>query len=82
MNIFIGNLDEKIEESHLKNAFQDFGTVLSAKIIIDRSTGKSRGFGFIEMPNTEEAHKVIQTVNGATWEGKIIIVKKAIKRKK
>ena len=80
MNIYIGNLDEKIEESHLKKAFQDFGTVLSAKIIIDKNTGKSRGFGFIEMPNSEEALKVIETVNGATWEGKVITVKKAMKK--
>jgi RNA recognition motif-containing protein len=79
MKIYIGNLDEKIQDVHLKEAFQDFGTVSSAKVIMNRFSGKSRGFGFIEMPNQEEALKVIQDVNGATWEGKTITVKKAFK---
>ena len=80
MKLFIGNLDKKIEDLHLREAFQEFGTVSSAKIILDKFTGKSRGFGFIEMPNQEEALKVIKTVNGGTWEGKVIEVKKAIKK--
>jgi cold-inducible RNA-binding protein len=79
MKIYIGNLDEKIRDNHLKEAFTEFGTVTSAKVILDRYVGKSRGFGFIEMPNDEEAQKVIKNVNGATWEGKQIVVKKAFK---
>jgi RNA recognition motif-containing protein len=79
MKIFIGNLDDRIEDVHLREAFQDFGTVTSAKIIKDRLSGKSKGFGFIEMPNEEEAVKVIRNVNGATWEGKVITVRKAFK---
>lgn len=79
MKIFIGNLDDRIEDVHLREAFQDFGTVTSAKIIKDRMSGKSKGFGFIEMPNEEEAVKVIRNVNGATWEGKVITVRKAFK---
>ncbi len=79
MKIFIGNLDDRIEDIHLREAFQDFGTVTSAKIIKDRLSGKSKGFGFIEMPNEEEAVKVIRNVNGATWEGKVITVRKAFK---
>lgn len=79
MKLYIGNLDEKVEDYHLKEAFQDFGTVDSAKVIKDKSSGKSRGFGFVEMPDEEQALKVIKTVNGAVWEGKTIVVKKAFK---
>ncbi len=79
MKIYMGNLDEKIRDNHLKEAFQDFGTVTSAKVIFDRYLGKSRGYGFIEMPNEAEALNVIKTVNGGTWEGKQIVVKKALR---
>jgi RNA recognition motif-containing protein len=79
MNIYIGNLDEKIENSHLKEAFQEYGTVLKAIIIKDKYTNKSRCFGFVEMPNDEEALNAIKTLNNGRWEGKLIIVKKAIK---
>lgn len=79
MKIYIGNLDERVRDNHLKEAFTEFGTVTSAKVIIDRYLGKSRGFGFIEMPNDEEALKVIKNVNGGTWEGKQIVVRKAFK---
>jgi len=79
MKLFIGNLDEKIQDFHLKEAFQDFGKVVNAKVIKDHHTGRSKGFGFVEMPDQEEAVKVINTVDGATWEGKVISVKKAFK---
>jgi len=79
MKLYIGNLDEKIQDLHLREAFQDFGTVATAKVIKDRFSGKSKGFGFVEMPDQEEAIKVIKNVNGATWEGKVITVKKAFK---
>lgn len=79
MKLFIGNLDEKIQDYHLKEAFQDFGKVADARVIKDHNTGRSKGFGFVEMPVQEEAVKVLETVNGATWEGKVISVKKAFK---
>jgi len=79
MNLYIGNLDEKIQSYHLKEAFQEYGQVSSAKIIKDKKTGKSQGYGFIEMPDTDQARKVIETVNGATWEGKTLIVREAYK---
>ncbi len=79
MKLYVGNLDEKVEDYHLKEAFQEFGMVASAKVIKDKYSGKSRGFGFVEMPEEEQAQKVIKTVNGASWEGKIIVVKKAFK---
>lgn len=77
MKLYIGNLDEKIQSQHLREAFTDFGTVNSAKVIEDKKTGKSRGFGFVEMPNDAEAKTVIETVNGGTWEGKVIHIREA-----
>lgn len=77
MNIFIGNLNEKIQDDHLKDAFGDYGKVATAKVITDRYTGKSKGYGFIEMPNDEEAQKAIETLNGGKWEGNVIVVNKA-----
>lgn len=77
MKLFIGNLDEKIQDEHLREAFGEFGIVKSAVVIKDRYTGSSRGFGFIDMPNDQEAKDVIKNVNGGVWEGKKINVKKA-----
>lgn len=77
MKLFIGNLDDKIQSHHLREAFSEFGKVNSAKVIIDKSTGKSRGFGFVEMPNDEEAKAVISNVNGGTWEGKVLNIREA-----
>jgi RNA recognition motif-containing protein len=79
MKIYIGNLDERVRDSDLKEAFKDFGTVSSARVILDRYLGKSRGFGFIEMPDETEAQNVIKNVNGGTWEGKKLIIRKAYK---
>ncbi len=79
MKLFIGNLNKIVEDTHLMTAFQDFGTVASARVIKDKTTGLSRGYGFVEMPDDEEATKVIDTVNGGTWGGNIITVKKAFK---
>jgi len=80
MKLYVGNLDERIEDNHLKDAFSEYGTVASAKVILDSYTNKSRGFGFIEMPNDEEAMEVIKKVNAALWEGKKLIVRKAFKK--
>lgn len=77
MIIYIGNLHEKIQDNHLKDAFQDYGSVYSAKVIKDKYTGRSRGFGFIEMINDKEAQRAINTLNNGIWEGKKITVKKA-----
>ena len=79
MKIYIGNLDDKVRDNDLREAFKEFGTVSSAKVIVDRYLGKSRGFGFIEMPDETEAINVIKNVNGGTWEGKKIIVRRAFK---
>jgi RNA recognition motif-containing protein len=81
MNIFIGNLDIRIEGYHLKEEFKNYGVVTSAAVIKDKATGVSRGFGFIEMPNDEEALKAIETLNGGKWEGNVITVRKAMNKK-
>ncbi len=77
MKLYIGNLDEKIQSNHLREAFGEFGQVDSAKVIVDKKTGKSRGFGFVEMPNDEEGRTVINKVNGGTWEGKVLNIREA-----
>lgn len=77
MKLFIGNLDEKIESYHLREAFSEFGKVKSANVVIEKGTGRSRGFGFIEMPNDDEAREVINKVNGGTWEGKVLNIREA-----
>jgi len=77
MKLYIGNLDEKIQSHHLREAFSEFGKVSSARVIEDKATGKSRGFGFVEMPDKQEALNVIEKVNGGTWEGKVLNIREA-----
>jgi len=81
MRIYVGNLDERIEDSHLLEAFSEFGKVEKAHIQLDKYTQKSACYGFVEMPIYEEAQFVIAKVNGAKWEGKKLIVKKAFDKK-
>lgn len=81
MNIYVGNLNYRIKEQDLQHALEEYGTVSSVKIIKDRETGKSKGFGFVEMPNEEEALKVINELNGAEFEGRQIVIKKALPKK-
>ena len=66
MNIYVGNLDYKVDENDLKGIFEEYGTVSSATIITDKFTGKSKGFGFITMDDSAEAQNAIQKMNGAT----------------
>jgi len=73
-NIFIGNLTTKVGNDDLKEIFEEYGIVSSAKVIMDHYTGKSRGFGFVEMPNDEEAENAIHELNGAVLDGKKITV--------
>jgi len=77
MNIFVGSLPFSIEEADLKGFFEDYGTVDSVKIISDKFTGRSKGFGFVEMPNDAEAQKAIDELNGGTVEGRTIVVNKS-----
>ena len=81
MNIYVRNLNYRVKEHDLQHALEDYGTVDSVKIIKDRETGKSKGFGFVEMPNDEEATKVISELNGAEFEGRQIVIKEALPKK-
>jgi len=67
-------------EADLKEKFEEYGEVTSAKIIIDKYSGKSKGFGFVEMPNEAEAKKAIEELNGSDIQGRKIIVNESIER--
>jgi len=69
-----------MSEAELKEAFEEYGEVTSAKIIIDKYSGKSKGFGFVEMTNEAEAKKAIEELNGAEISGRNIIVNESIER--
>ncbi len=77
MNIFVGSLPWSIEEADLRESFEAYGAVDSVKIITDKFTGRSKGFGFVEMSNDDEAQKAIDELNGATVEGRTIVVNKS-----
>jgi RNA recognition motif-containing protein len=78
MNIYIGNLSYKLREKDLEGILGEYGAVTSVKIITDRETGRSKGFGFAEMANDDEANKAIQELNGAELDGRSMVVKVAI----
>ena len=80
MNIYVGSLHFKMKEEELREVFEEYGEVASAKIIIDKYSGKSKGFGFVEMPNDAEAKKAIEELNGAEVSGRNIIVNESIER--
>ena len=81
MNIFVASLPYQLEEADVKETFEEFGTVSSVKLILDRETGKKRGFGFVEMPDEEEAQKAINELNGLEVFGRNISVSKAENKK-
>ena len=77
MNIFVARLNFKTRREDLQKAFENFGQVTSVKIVKDRVTGRSKGFGFVEMPNDEEANKAIAGLNETELDGRAIVVKPA-----
>mgnify|MGYP000499628245 CR=1 FL=1 len=77
MNIFVGNLSYQATDEDLKAAFEAYGQVSSASVIIDKFTGKSRGFGFVEMPNAEEGQRAIQALNDSEIKGRQVKVNEA-----
>jgi RNA recognition motif-containing protein len=77
MNIYVGNLLRSLSETELKEVFQAYGTVQTASIIKDKMTGESRGFGFVEMPNKDEATKAISSLNGKDLKGRNMTVNEA-----
>ncbi len=82
MNLYIGNLHYNVNEEELKEIFKTYGEVMSVKIITDKYTGRSKGFGFIEMLNDEETNKAIDNLNGTEIHGRKVIVNKAKERGK
>ena len=77
MNIYVGNLTFSMTEEDLRSAFAAHGEVSTARIITDRETGRSRGFGFVEMPNNSEAESAIQALNGQDSQGRALTVNEA-----
>jgi len=75
--LYVGSLSYSTTDDSLKAAFAQAGAVDSANVIIDKMTGRSRGFGFVEMPNDEEAEKAIQSMNGKELDGRRITVNEA-----
>ncbi len=74
MNIYVGNLPYSATENSMRDLFEGYGAVTTSKIVTDKFTGSSRGFGFVEMPNAEEAQKAIDELNGKDFEGRKIVV--------
>ena len=81
MNIYVGNLDFKVNENDLDGIFEKYGTVSSSKIIIDKYSGRSKGFGFVTMENQDEASKAIQELNGTTFKDREMVVNEAKPKK-
>lgn len=77
MNIYVGNLSKPVNENDLRETFQAFGEVATTSIIKDKFSGESRGFGFIEMPNKDEAEKAISMLNGKDLKGRTATVNEA-----
>ncbi|NQU18207.1 MAG: RNA-binding protein [Candidatus Saganbacteria bacterium] len=76
-SLFIGNLPWSVKDEDLQTKFSEFGEVSSARVITDKFTGRSRGFGFVDMPNDEEAQKAITAMNGFSMDGREITVNEA-----
>ena len=74
MNLFIGNLPFTMDDAALQETFTKAGSVVSAKVVTDKYSGKSRGFGFVQMSTDEEAKKAIELFNGTSVEGRPLVV--------
>jgi len=81
MNLFVAGLPYDVDNEELKAIFEEYGAVTSAKVILDKETHKSRGFGFVEMSDGAEAKKAIDGLNGAQLDGKTLSVKEAEDRR-
>lgn len=77
MNLFVAGLPYDMDNQELQEIFEEFGTVNSARIILDKETRRSRGFGFVEMPDSAEAEKAISGLNGSSIDDRTIAVKEA-----
>ena len=77
MNLYVGNLSYDMSEENLRSEFAEYGEVQSAKIITDKFTGRSRGFGFVEMNSDDEGKKAMEALNGKDFEGRELVVNEA-----
>ncbi len=77
MNIYVGNLSYKMSDSDLESVFSKYGEVKSAKVITDRDTGRSKGFGFVEMATDIAGNEAIESLNGSDIEGRSLRVNEA-----
>ncbi len=77
VNIYVGNLPYNTTDEELESVFAQFGTVQRAQIIMDRETGRSRGFGFVEMPDSGEGQRAIEELNGKDYGGRPLTVNEA-----
>jgi len=77
MNIYVGNLSYGVDEDGLKQTFGEYGEVTSVKIISDKFTGRSKGFGFVEMANDDQGKEAIEALNGKEMDGRNITVNEA-----
>jgi len=77
VNIYVGNLSYKATDEDLRAAFEAFGQVASARVIMDKETGRSRGFGFVEMPSDDEGRKAIEATNNKEIAGRPVRVNEA-----
>jgi RNA recognition motif-containing protein len=77
MNIYVSNINYSVSSEQLYQLFEGFGAVTSAKIILDKDSGRSRGFGFVEMPNDSEANTAIEKINQTEHVGKVLNVTEA-----
>jgi RNA recognition motif-containing protein len=80
MNIYVGNLNYRVRENDLKSLLEQYGTVETAKVIKDRETGRSKGFGFVEIADDEDAQRAIDELNEKEFEGRSLVVKEALPR--
>ena len=81
MNLYVGNLSYDMSEENLRTEFAEYGEVQSAKIITDKFTGRSRGFGFVEMTSDDEGKKAMEELNGKDVEGRQLVVNEARPRR-
>lgn len=80
MNMYIGNLNYKVNESDLREIMEEYGTVESVRLVTDRETRRSKGFAFVDMPKDSEARHAIRELNGSEYAGRQMVVKEAISK--
>jgi RNA recognition motif-containing protein len=81
MDIYVGNLAYEVQDDELNEVFAQYGEVESARVLVDRESGRSRGFGFVKMPNREEAERAIEALNESDMQGRPLRVREAEERK-